>query len=109
MPRRVAATLGRRFPLGVQAGRDEVGQFLHDFGQLEHPRVGVDLVEQPPVRHAVLDWMAANVLVEQDAAGNLKPSEAKSSERIDGVVALVRGTEVGVPVDACELSRAAIQ
>lgn len=35
----------------------------------------------------VLDWMAANVAVEQDAAGNIKPSKRKSTERIDGIVA----------------------
>jgi phage terminase large subunit-like protein len=33
--------------------------------------------------------MASNVAVEEDAAGNLKPSRRKSSERIDGVVALI--------------------
>jgi len=37
----------------------------------------------------VLRWCAANVVVEQDAAGNIKPSKDKSTERIDGIVALV--------------------
>ena len=44
------------------------------------------------VRHGgnpVLRWMAANLVVEQDAAGNLKPSKAKSTERIDGMVAAI--------------------
>jgi len=44
------------------------------------------------VRHGgnpVLRWMASNVAVDEDAAGNLKPSRRKSSERIDGVVALI--------------------
>lgn len=36
----------------------------------------------------VLRWMAGNVAVEQDAAGNIKPSKRKSTERIDGIVAL---------------------
>ena len=31
--------------------------------------------------------MASNVAVETDAAGNLKPSEKKNTERIDGIVA----------------------
>lgn len=39
--------------------------------------------------HPILRWMAANVAVEQDAAGNLKPSKRRSTERIDGVVALI--------------------
>ena len=37
----------------------------------------------------VLRWMASNVTIEQDAAGNIKPSKKKSTERIDGIVATV--------------------
>ncbi len=37
----------------------------------------------------VLRWMASNVAVKQDPAGNLKPDKQKSNDRIDGVVALV--------------------
>ena len=37
----------------------------------------------------VLRWMAGNVMVEEDAAGNFKPSRAKSSDKIDGIVALI--------------------
>ena len=37
----------------------------------------------------VLRWCASNVVVEQDPAGNIKPSKAKSTERIDGIAALV--------------------
>lgn len=37
--------------------------------------------------HPVLRWNVANAAVEMDAAGNLKPSKAKSTERIDAVVA----------------------
>ena len=39
--------------------------------------------------HAVLRWCVSNVSLETDAAGNIKPSKAASTERIDGVVALV--------------------
>lgn len=39
--------------------------------------------------HEVLRWMAANVAVETDPAGNLKPSKKKSTERIDGIVATI--------------------
>lgn len=38
--------------------------------------------------HPVLSWCAGNVHVEQDAAGNIKPGKAKSSQKIDGIVAL---------------------
>lgn len=37
----------------------------------------------------VLRWMVQNVSVEMDAEGNLKPSKRRSTERIDGVVALI--------------------
>ena len=37
----------------------------------------------------VTRWMAANVAVAQDPAGNLKPAKDKSTERIDGIVALI--------------------
>jgi len=39
--------------------------------------------------HPVLRWMAGNVSIETDAADNWKPSKKKSSERIDGIVALI--------------------
>lgn len=38
--------------------------------------------------HPILRWMAGNVEVETDSAGNQKPSKRHSSERIDGVVAM---------------------
>jgi phage terminase large subunit-like protein len=41
----------------------------------------------------MLRWMAGNVTVETDAAENIKPSKAKSTERIDDVVALVIAIE----------------
>ena len=39
--------------------------------------------------NAVLRWMASNVTVEMDAAGNMKPSKKRSTERIDGIVASI--------------------
>lgn len=38
--------------------------------------------------HPILRWMAGNVEVETDAAGNQRPSKRLSTERIDGMVAL---------------------
>jgi len=43
--------------------------------------------------HPVLRWNVGNVAVETDAAGNLKPSKQVSTERIDGVVALIMAVE----------------
>jgi phage terminase large subunit-like protein len=44
-------------------------------------------------RNEVLRWMAGNVSIETDAAGNWKPSKQKSVERIDGIVALIMGLD----------------
>lgn len=38
-----------------------------------------------------LRWMASNVSVQQDPAGNLKPAKDKSNEKIDGIVAMIMG------------------
>lgn len=37
--------------------------------------------------HPVLTWMASNAGYEEDAAGNIKPSKQRSTERIDGISA----------------------
>lgn len=42
------------------------------------------------INHAgnpILRWMASNVSIKQDPAGNMKPDKSKSTERIDGIVA----------------------
>jgi phage terminase large subunit-like protein len=44
-------------------------------------------------RHPVLRWMADNLVVQTDPAGNIKPNKAKSTARIDGMVALIMGLD----------------
>ena len=41
--------------------------------------------------HPVAAWMMSNVAVRQDPAGNIKPDKSKSTEKIDGIVALIMG------------------
>lgn len=41
----------------------------------------------------VLTWMADNLVVRQDPAGNVKPDKERSLEKIDGMVALVMGLD----------------
>lgn len=43
--------------------------------------------------HPILKWNIANASVDTDNAGNIQPSKAKSTERIDGVYALVMGLD----------------
>lgn len=39
----------------------------------------------------VLTWMASNVAVRKDPAGNIKPDKEKSEEKIDGIVSVIMG------------------
>jgi len=44
----------------------------------------------------VMRWMCGNVVVEQDPAGNIKPTKAKSADKIDGVVAAIMALDRAV-------------
>lgn len=46
--------------------------------------------------HPVLRWCVQNAAVETNAAGSIKPSKQKSTERIDGVAALVTAKAVAI-------------
>lgn len=46
--------------------------------------------------HPVLRWMAANVAITSDPAGNIKPAKDKSSEKIDGIVAEIMALGVAM-------------
>jgi phage terminase large subunit-like protein len=39
--------------------------------------------------HAVLRWMADNLVVRQDQNGNVAPDKARAAEKIDAIVALI--------------------
>lgn len=41
----------------------------------------------------VLRWMAGNVVIDTDPAGNIKVTKAKSKEKIDGIVAAIRALD----------------
>jgi phage terminase large subunit-like protein len=50
------------------------------------------LIRAKKVRHGghpVLRWMADNMVVRTDPAGNIKPDKEKSKKKIDGIVALI--------------------
>lgn len=71
----------------------EMIQFRQGYPSLTGPSKELEaLVLSGRLRHGgnpVLKWMASNVMIESDHAGNIKPSKKKSTERIDGIVALV--------------------
>ena len=78
--------------LGEQDGH-EVISFGQGFMSMAAPTAEFErLVLAGKIRHGghpIMRWMAANASVKTDPAGNLKPDKAKSTERIDGIVAAI--------------------
>ena len=68
-------------------------QFGQGFSSMSPPTKELErlILEKKLVHngHAVLMWNFDNLVVETDAAGNVKPSKRKATEKIDGCVALV--------------------
>lgn len=46
-----------------------------------------------------LNWMAANVAVKSDPAGNIKPDKDRSTGRIDGIVAVIMGLGMAIRLE----------
>jgi len=77
------------------------GQVLVQFGQgyasMAAPTKALEkMVLAHEIAHngdPVLTWMISNVAIQQDAAGNMKVAKDKSSEKVDGVVALIMGLD----------------
>ena len=80
--------------LGAERGF-EVFPFGQGFGSMAAPtRDLMQLVQEGKLRHGkhtVLDWNMGNVVAETDAHLNQKISKKKSTEKVDGAVALVMG------------------
>lgn len=58
--------------------------------------------ERPLLRHGgnpVLRWMADNLRVYMDAAGNIKPDKARSMDKIDGISALTTALAVAMTAE----------
>lgn len=67
-------------------------QFGQGFASMSPPMKELErLILDKKLAHGnnpVLNWMADNLVVRQDPAGNIKPDKERSRERIDGMVAL---------------------
>lgn len=60
------------------------------------------LLYEKRLRHGgnpVLTWMAGNVALYTDSNGNIKPDKARSTEKIDGIVALIMGLALASTTD----------
>ena len=71
----------------------EMVQFGQGYASMTAPTKELEaLVMSQRLNHGgnpILRWMASNVAVEMDAAGNIKPAKNKSTQRIYGIVATV--------------------
>ncbi len=80
---------------------DDAGVKVVEFGQgyvsMSTPtKELVNLVKEQKIVHGghpILRWNADNVIVETDPAGNIKPSKKKSTQKIDGIVAMIMGLD----------------
>ena len=76
------------------------------FGSLSEPTKRLEAkVLNATIRHGghkLLEFCANNTAVQMDHAGNMKPSKAKSTERIDGIAALVTAMAVQAAAVASE-------
>lgn len=74
-------------------GKRNLIQFGQGFASMSAPTKEVEkMVIGKEFAHGgnpVLSWMVSNVAIKQDPAGNKKPDKEKSTERIDGAVALI--------------------
>lgn len=84
-------------------------EFGQGFASMNAPTKRVmELVLTGELAHGgnpVLRWMASNVIVKMDPAGNIKPDKSKSREKIDGIVAMIMAVSrvmasIGGDVDA---------
>ena len=80
-----------------RGGEDWLVQFGQGYVSMSPPMKELErLILEHKLAHGnnpVLTWMANNLVVRQDPAGNLKPDKEKSTEKIDGMVALVMGLD----------------
>jgi phage terminase large subunit-like protein len=58
--------------------------------------------KDPLLRHGgnpVLRWMADNLRIYSDAAGNIKPDKARSMDKIDGISAMTTAMALAMPAE----------
>lgn len=81
----VAAKLVER-GVNIQPFTQTIGNYAFPMKEFERI-VGLGIVDH--YDNPVARWMLANVVVREDVNGNKRPDKAKSSEKIDGIVAAI--------------------
>ena len=98
----------------LQADGATMVEIRQGFGSLSEPTKNLEkLLLGKKLHHGgnpVLRWMASNVVIQMDAAGNIKPAKDKSREKIDGIIATIMAlsralqyTELGSVYDTQEI------
>lgn len=89
--------------LATQLGEDDgfkMVEFRQGYISMNEPAKEFErLVVAHRIRHPgnpALNWMASNVTVRRDPAGNIKPDKSRSTGRIDGIVAAVMGLGLAI-------------
>lgn len=81
-------------------------EFRQGFASMNEPTKRFEaMVVGGLLRHGMnpaLRWMASNVSVMDDPAGNIKPSKKKSTEKIDGIVASIMAVGCSMASDKAE-------
>ncbi len=89
-----------KLSLDLQDDGFKMVEFGQGFASMSAPTKELtNLILSKKLRHGgnpVMRWMADNLIVKQDPAGNLKPDKSKSIEKIDGMVALVMALDRAV-------------
>ena len=81
-------------------GEDFLVQFRQGYKSMSPPMKELEkLILDHKLAHGndpVLNWMADNLVSTEDPAGNIKPDRSKSTEKIDGMVALIMALDRAV-------------
>lgn len=81
----------------LEDARMTMVQFGQGFASMSPPMKELEkLILSNGIAHGgnpVLTWMADNLVARTDPAGNIKPDKEKSTEKIDGMVALIMGLD----------------
>ena len=79
--------------LNLRENGVDMQEFGQGFASMSAPTKQLEkMILSGEINHGgnpVLRWMCSNIMIEEDAAGNIKISKKKSTEKVDGMVSMV--------------------